>query len=507
MNLFEIYLDRSINRIVINTDDPTLHYFLETKTSDYQYIPWKKEWGYVDKTVKIYDPGRHSKGNGTFQYVLGIGWACYLLGIFKDKMSTEDYNNILNSCILADSFRTTPFKELRDYQNDDVLFLLRYRVGLYVVNTGYGKTQTIATLTNYAHKTLGKRVLIVCPSNKARDELVKRCKNAFGLEVSNSDKKLNGYLDCMITSGLMNSKKAKDPALSHDFKKILAQYEWVLVDEVQYTINSGGEFIYDACLGAERFYAFSGTADKAAGEVISFKDGLSEVVVRNKNLVKYFGPSLIYRMPLNMEISYVRVKTAALDNLQLGRDKIDRTGNVYMEIMSQIWGDPGVCQTIIKICKHYKLCYIPINNLVNILYNWIDNYFLGRFRVLLVCGEGYVYYDLDGSRRILSGLQEACDLIRDRKVDVIPSTSSGFRALDLPGLENICLFAGKLAGVTLQQIGRCARGKHMNVITVEPYSKRKIPIYTNGAKEREDMIRGYYKYCTFEDVIVEENNL
>jgi len=138
MNLFEIYLDRSINRIVINTDDPTLHYFLETKTSDYQYIPWRKEWGYVDKTVKIYDPGRHSKGNGTFQYVLGIGWACYLLGIFKDRMSTEDYNNILNSCILADSFRTTPFKELRDYQNDDVLFLLRYRVGLYVVNTGYG---------------------------------------------------------------------------------------------------------------------------------------------------------------------------------------------------------------------------------------------------------------------------------------------------------------------------------------------------------------------------------
>ena len=58
------------------------------------------------------------------------------------------------------------------------------------------KTQVIATLTNYAHEVLGKKVLLVCPTSKARDELVKRCKNVFGLEVSDCDKKFypNAYL-------------------------------------------------------------------------------------------------------------------------------------------------------------------------------------------------------------------------------------------------------------------------------------------------------------------------
>lgn len=368
------------------------------------------------------------------------------------------------------------------------------------------KTQVIATLTNYAHEALGKRVLLVCPSNKARDELVKRCKNVFGLTVSTSDKNLNGHLDAIITSGLMNSKKVKDPDLCIEFKKVLAQYDWVLVDEVEYTINAAGMFLYDSCIGAERFYAFSGTADKTAGEVISFAQGLSESVIRNKDLIKYFGTSLVYRMPLNMSISNIKIKTQSLDNLKIDSSRIEDSGNVYAEIMNQIWADDEVCKTIARIVGHFHLCFIPINNLVNILYHWIDHYFIGRYRILLVCGEGYIYYDLQGNRTKLT-LQESCDYIKDNMVDVIPSTSSGYRALDLPGLENIVLLAGKLAGVTLQSIGRCARGKHMNIITIEPHSRKRIPVYSKGAKEREEMIKSYYQYCEIEDIIINEEDL
>ena len=368
------------------------------------------------------------------------------------------------------------------------------------------KTQTIATLTNYAHEVLGKKVLLVCPSNKARDELVKRCRTAFNLIVSCREKDINGHLDCIITSGLTNSSRYKDPVEQEKFKQLLAQYEWVLGDEVEYTINAGGEFIYNNCIGAERLYGFSGTADKTAAETITFSQGLSDVIVRNKTLVKYFGPSLIYRMPLNISISNVKVKTRSLDNLVLDEDKIEDSGNVYTEIMTQIWSNDNVCKTIVKIVEKYPLCFIPINNLVNILYVWIEKYFIGKFRVLLVCGEGYVYYDLQGNKYVLD-LQEACEYIKKGLVDVIPSTSSGYRALDLPGLENICLFAGKLAGVTLQSIGRCARGKHMNIITIEPYSKKKIPVYSKGAQEREEMIKNYYQYCSIDDVVVFEEFL
>ena len=113
------------------------------------------------------------------------------------------------------------------------------------------KTQVIATLTNYAHEDLKKKVLLVCPSNKARDELVKRCKNVFNLDISSRDKDLNGHHDCISTAGLMNSKKTEEDW----FLNLLSGYDWILVDEVEYTINPGGNFIYKHTTGAERFYS------------------------------------------------------------------------------------------------------------------------------------------------------------------------------------------------------------------------------------------------------------
>jgi hypothetical protein len=66
------------------------------------------------------------------------------------------------------------------------------------------KTQVIATLTDYAY-SMGESVLLVTPGKKAQDELVKRCKSAFGLDIPSKD----GRLDCMITSGLKNRKDSK----------------------------------------------------------------------------------------------------------------------------------------------------------------------------------------------------------------------------------------------------------------------------------------------------------
>ena len=505
--MLSIKHDKTINKIVVLTDDPTIHYFLEKKCSNYQYIPWKKQWGYVDKVHKIYKAAKKSETpDGCFKYILGLGWASFLMSSFKEKMSLDDYNTLQKDVILAENYRTVPFQELRDYQNDDVLFLLKFKVGLMTVNTGYGKPQVIATLTNYAHEVLGKKVLLVCPTSKARDELVKRCKNVFGLEVSDCDKKMNGHLDCIITGGLTNSKKAKDPALLKDFKAIIAQYEWVLVDEVEYTINAGGELLFDSAIGAERFYGFSGSADKTGGECITFATGLSEVVIRNKDLIKYFGPSLIFRMPLNMDIDNIIVKTHALDTLKLDKTAIEKSGNIYQEIMNQIWTDTGVCNTIVRIIQHFPMLFIPINNLNYIIDYWMNMYFIGNFRTLLISSKGYQYYDLQGNMTQLT-LDEVCEYAKQGLIDVIPGTASSYRALDIPKLENMLLIQGIVAGIVLQSIGRIARGKHMNVISVAPHSGRKIPVYSKGQEERDEMLKKYYQYCNITDSAIEDINL
>lgn len=302
------------------------------------------------------------------------------------------------------------------------------------------KTQVIATLANYAH-SLGKRVLLIAPGKAAMKELIKRCKSAFNLDVPNKDLSLNA----LITTGLCNRKDIKDPVKAEAFDKLLATYDWVLVDEVEYCMNPGGFYILDRCVNAECMYSFSGTAEKETGQMISFKNGLSDdTVINSRNLIKYFGPSLIYKVPLNIDVDYYYVKTNSFNNINLSSDieetdKDDDTpSNVYLDLMNTIWTTPEVIRSIETIIEKFPNVFIPINNLTTILNDWINNYFIKKYRILLVCGDGFFYYDLNGDKHSKT-LSECCDLIRNKQTNVILSTASGYRALDFPGLESILL--------------------------------------------------------------------
>lgn len=504
--MINVYYDSSINRIILETTDPTHRYFLETVQTSYEYVGWKKSWAYIDKTIRIYDNTREKQKGPIYRYVLGCGWLSYVLGVFRDQIPAATYQMLVTTVLMSPNYRTIPFPNLRDYQNDDVLFLLKYRTGLFACQTGYGKSMVIATLADYFHTQLGLRVLLVTPSNKARDELVKRCKNVFGLDVSDSEKTFNGKLDCLITGGLMNSQRVKDPFKKSVFDAALASYDIVMADEVEYTINAGGQYIYDHCIGAQKLYGFSGTADKESGQTITFANGLSDVVLRNKDLVKYFGPSLIYRLPLDRDLNMITVKTQALDDLVI--PEMNNNGNVYMDVMNAMWTDPGVCQSVVKVVEKFPMTFIPINNLSSIINEWIDNYFIGKFRTLLICGkgpgrgDGYIYWDLAGNKSLLT-LDQVCDYAKRGIIDVIPSTSSGYKALDIPELSNILLIQGKVAGVVLQCVGRTARMKTMNIITLMPKGKKKIPVYSKGMAERDEQIKTFYTYCNIQDQVIE----
>lgn len=360
------------------------------------------------------------------------------------------------------------------------------------------KTQVIATLANYAYSQ-GKRVLLVAPGKKAMDELVKRCLNVFGLKIPSED----GRINTIITTGLANRLDYKDPVKRVALEQELASYDWVMADEVEYCVNPAGEFIFSHCTGASNFYGFSGTASKKDGAMISFVNGLDDVVLNNKDLVKFFGPNLVYRMPLKLDIDMIKVLTPAFDSIEFDPSDFDQDTNVYMKVMNRIFTTPEVVKSIVKIGKKYPKLYIPINNLNTVINYWIDNYFVGVFRILLISGEGYIYYDLNGNRTKLKDLQEAWNYVNDGKVDIIPSTSAGFRALDLPNLENILLIANIVAGAVLQSVGRTARGSKMNIIWLEPTDpSKKVPVYTKGVKSREEMIKGYYKYCNITDKLI-----
>lgn len=498
-NIVSIKVDKSLGKIVITTDDLSIKYFLEARKTEKTFIPWKRSWGVTTTTTKIYD-GKRTK-NGVVTYYIGLGWAGYLIRVLGNNMTKEDYDDLLKDAIYADILRDIPFSELRDYQNEDVLHLLKYKRGLLNVYTSYGKTQSIAVLANFLH-TVGKRVLIVAPGKKAMDELVKRCKALYNLDIPSPDLSIN----CIITSGLLNRNDIKDLNKRTEFENLMKTYDVVLVDEVEYTMNSSGEYLFSTLATAERFYAFSGTADKQGGEMISFVNGLSDVVCNNKDIIKWFGPSLVFRMPLTIKIDMIEVQTYSLDAITFDPGDFSDDQNVYTNVMNKIWTNPEVCKLVVKIAKRFPKLFIPINNLRSILNEWITKYFIGVFRILLVCGEGYIYYDLQGNKQSLT-LAESCEKIKNNEVDIIPSTSSGYRALDFPNIENILLIQGKIAGVVLQSVGRVARGNHMNIITLASKFEKNIPIFTKGSKSRNEMIHKYYKYCEILDSRIFEEDL
>jgi len=355
------------------------------------------------------------------------------------------------------------------------------------------KTQVISALANYFATDLGQKVLIVTPGTKARDEVVKRIKMNYGIEVS--EKLGTGQIQAVITSGFLNQKKLKDPAQEALVAQELATFDVVLSDEVEYCINPAGEYIFEHATNATSRYAFSGTADKGNGNMISFQNGLSDpAVAGNLGLIKFFGPSLVYRKPLDRVVNLLDIRTQSLYKADISCLYDDDANNKYLNVMNALFTCPEVCQDIFEIIKRFKNIFVPINNLQSIIGTWIQNYWIGSLRILLVCGEGYIYYDLGGNKKSLT-LQEACEYIKRGDVDVIPSTSSGFRALDFPNLSNILLFSGKIAGSVLQQIGRVARQQEMTIITLSADGRKNIPIYTKGCQERENMITEYYKYC------------
>lgn len=132
--MLRIWVDKVEGKIKILTDIVVEGFLKVTKTES-KFIPWKREWGTMTETTKIYDK-KKKQSNGEIEYTLGLGWAAYIAGVFKPYISTNDYSNLLTA-IMADTYRTAPFKELRDYQNDDVLHLLKYRIGLFSCYTSY----------------------------------------------------------------------------------------------------------------------------------------------------------------------------------------------------------------------------------------------------------------------------------------------------------------------------------------------------------------------------------
>lgn len=138
MNFFRCGPDDEGKNVIIETSDITVKGLLEYMTEDRTYSPWHKKWVTRKKKHKIYDGYMKDKTTGHEFFQVGIGWASYILITFQCLMSQEDYDSVVRA-IYRENYRDTPFPELKDIQNQDILHILKYRRALASLYTGYGK--------------------------------------------------------------------------------------------------------------------------------------------------------------------------------------------------------------------------------------------------------------------------------------------------------------------------------------------------------------------------------
>lgn len=427
----------------------------------------------VTYTDHLYE-ARDAKG-----VMFHVGFAPYLYyhyGKFMDKESTSILEGYITSDIKYE------FTDLRDYQIDDVKTLLSFKRGIFSVYTGYGKTQIIAQIVYYVTKVRNESLLIITPNGKSLEEIKSRVRKLYGIESDYFNYESN-YNAININGFLRSGSYDK----SNPYWKSV---KWVIADECEYCLTNNSYEMLDLCKNLEYAYAFSGTADKSSADRIIMRNGMTDVVKRNKWLIGVFGFSLVYKKPGDFNIDIIDIKTSMFNDLS-GVRMTDEL--VYSEVVKQIFIDDRFCRGFRKIVEKEKGgIYIPLERL-EVIYYWLENVFTWEDGLIAnICGEGIQLWS-GGTRLETIDLDQLKELVSEHKIEVIVGTRSSFRAIDLPELNKIILLASQMASSVLQQIGRVARSRKFQIFNLIPTCY--VSCYTNDLRKRNQLINNYYSDC------------
>ena len=91
----------------LQTDEDQVRFLLEKVDSKTEFIPWQRKFGTVTRTYKIYEKRKTDKGITT--YYIRRGWTAYLINTFIQRISRDEYNDLLHDVIYSDSCRQFGF--------------------------------------------------------------------------------------------------------------------------------------------------------------------------------------------------------------------------------------------------------------------------------------------------------------------------------------------------------------------------------------------------------------
>lgn len=460
--------------------------------------------------------------DGVFKF--NIGMAAFVYNEFYRNLDERSIE-LLEDILFSREEYDVNFPGLYNYQNEDLRTLLTMNRGMFQTYTGYGKSEVIATLANFLYEETDLNVIIVTANSTAYDEIKHRIKTLFGLE--------SGYLDYGSKLNILNLNGVLrsswyDP--NHEFWK---EEFCILADEVESCVSDTAMGFYETLGKVKYMYGFSATSDKKKADPVysrvpdeilntpemlilkndtnnrfesslkylerleDHKSTVRDILGRNKNVVSYFGTSVIFRKPRDFRISMIDVVTTiSQSDLELPSDY------VYSEIIYELFTAPKMCELIEAITYKVGTIFIPMFRL-QVIDHWLETIFRKKdFLVLVISGRGFQIYE-DGELLGNITMGEMKKMVRDDVIGVILGTKSSYSALDLPELKRSLLLYSKTANIVIQAIGRTARQNEFEVYSIVPINN--IPTYTKDLIERKSLIYDYYSDCKIIDYKYNEN--
>lgn len=422
------------------------------------------------------------------EFVFRSGFAPFILEIFRNGMDEESIK-ILESYFKTD-FPRFYFNNLTKTQNNDLNDLLKSKRGLFQCYTSYGKTEIIATISDWIANKREENLLIVTASDLSKGTVISRIKSLFGKDIKKFDYDSN--INILNINGFLRSKKYDK---NNDYWK---NVKWILADEVENCVTDTFKTHLTQCMsGVEYIYGFSATTDKKEALPLRVGDGMDamrnnkewkkyiDLIGRNKDLIGFYSFTSVYSKPDKFSVKMVHVKST------LNFDWLDDTEGYYdySEIVYDLFTDKGLCTLLQSICFNKDLIYIPMPRLT-VIDHWIKNYFRkSGYTVMCISSRGFEVFE-NGEKLREMKLDEAREEIESGKIRLIIGTKSSYNSLDFPSLNKIITLYSKSANVVFQAIGRATRSKEFEVYNIFP--ARKAPIYSADLFKRIKLIKEYY---------------
>lgn len=387
----------------------------------------------------------------------------------KSVISKEGNTYPIRNSISSQIPDNVDYSILRDYQVADATTILSYTNGLVQLPTGYGKTYLMSWLCDY----LPKPILITEPTLALCDEIRSR------IGESRMD---NIYI---VNPTAYWARIERDDSWIESIRTILS-------DEMMSVTDSIKKF-FDRMPHLIRIYGFSATPDRYVNTRLQFiKD--HKLHDDTCEILQYYGPAIVYskmRKSITIYEDELHLGSCGWSMAQYDHWKYKKANDKCFNAKCL----PGYIKDCIRRSTGPILFPFTDHKQIEWIFNSPE---LSEYRIALWDSE---------SVRLNNGKEftkshpwirksdgEKFDpyrlvkyMIENNQVQVIFTSSVGFKGVDFPTLRNLILMVGSNAGNIIQIVGRVCRSN--DPIIFLPKNLDKNDLYTVSYNKRLNWIK------------------